>query len=222
MRKCFVLLYALWILIGTTAPATATDSTSFDPTTIPISTQSSDSGVPVGTIVAWPSATLPAGMNQAACVSAASDAEASEKGCEWLICDGSTIKASAYPELSALVGKTLPDYRGVFLRGHGSQTHTKLNGTIIGNTSTTHSSGALGELQGDALRKIEGRFGGDDSTGKNAIGVFTWTYRGSQYSNGAGGGGAHATVGFDSSRIAPTANEVRPINRAVLYLVKAR
>ena len=44
------------------------------------------------------------------------------------------------------------EYRGVFLRGYGSLTHTQNNGSTIGNTATTHSSGAIGSVQGDAVR----------------------------------------------------------------------
>ena len=52
-----------------------------------------------------------------------------------------------YPELAGLVGSREPDYRGIFLRGHGSQTSTHY-GTV------THTSAGLGQLQGDAIREI--------------------------------------------------------------------
>ena len=52
-----------------------------------------------------------------------------------------------YPALSALVGSRMPDYRGIFLRGHGSQTSTHY-GTVV------HSSVSLGGLQG----MVFGRF----------------------------------------------------------------
>lgn len=54
---------------------------------------------------------------------------------------------SVYPELVALIGTTVPDYRGIFLRGHGSQTSTHY-GTVV------HSSVSLGGLQG----MVFGRF----------------------------------------------------------------
>ena len=47
---------------------------------------------------------------------------------------------------------------GYVSRGYGSQAHPQENGTIVGVTSTTHVSGALGQVQGDAIRKIFGRF----------------------------------------------------------------
>lgn len=38
----------------------------------------------------------------------------------WLVCDGSTITQSAYPELYALIGGTLPDFKGKTLVGKDS------------------------------------------------------------------------------------------------------
>ena len=64
-----------------------------------------------------------------------------------LIFWGITITDSVYPALSALVGSRMPDYRGIFLRGHGSQTSTHY-GTVV------HSSVSLGGLQG----MVFGRF----------------------------------------------------------------
>ena len=63
-----------------------------------------------------------------------------------------------YPELTALVGSQVPDYRGLFLRGQGSQTSTHY-GTV------THSSATLGQLQGDGIRPIWGTFVGGDWSG---------------------------------------------------------
>ena len=54
-----------------------------------------------------------------------------------------------YPELVALVGTRVPDYQGIFLRGHGSQTSTHY-GTVA------YTSAGLGQLQGDAIREMKG------------------------------------------------------------------
>jgi hypothetical protein len=54
-------------------------------------------GVPVGTIIHWPSATLPDG---------------------YMLCDGTGFDNTLFPELFSVLGKaTLPDLRGQFLRG---------------------------------------------------------------------------------------------------------
>ena len=64
--------------------------------------QPSGSGVPVGTVIAWPVDTLPTG-----------------NGDVWLECNGQSC--SAYPALVAVLGEsTVPDYRNKFLEGHAT------------------------------------------------------------------------------------------------------
>ncbi|MDR2076403.1 MAG: phage tail protein [Desulfovibrio sp.] len=192
----------LLVLSGALALAAARDSTSFDPLQVTVKATGSG-GVPVGTVVAWPSSSHP------------KDAE------NWLECNGQAITQGAYPELYAVVGPNVPDYRGMFLRGYGSQAHTKDNGSTVGVTMTTHSSGALGTVQGDAIRNISGVFrrswehsatdgvfyGVEDSPGGDG-----------EYRQGQGVG----MVYFDASRMVPTATENRPVNKAVRYLIRAR
>ena len=150
------------------------------------------SGVPIGTIIAWSSAIMP------------------KDGGTWLLCNGQST--AAYPQLQAIVGSNVPDYRGVFLRGYGSQVSTHY-GTV------THSSEELGVLQGDAIRNITGRF-----VQGNYRGDFT---QGAFYQTGQQGGpSAHKDdwrlLGFfDAGRMVPTANENRPVNKAVYWLIKA-
>lgn len=159
------------------------------------------SGVPVGTVITWASANNP-----------------NENG-TWLECNGQSC--TAYPELVRVLGTdTVPDYRGVFLRGFGSVTSTHY-GTV------QHQSNGLGELQGDAIRNISGRFVVDDIVG---IGGYNSQYSpngvfkvvGSAYYDAR----SHKSwngclVSFNTSYVVPTANEDRPINRAVRYFIKA-
>lgn len=204
--------------------AQAADATSFDPTPIPVVSQGI-SGVPIGTVIAWPSSTLPRATNgvipnQGACVAAVSDEQAEALGCEWLEADGSILNTTAYAELSALTGPQLPDYRGVFLRGHGTVASSHYG-------SVTHQSGDLGVLQGDSIRSIKGTGPStaftnntDLSSGANSITTkwingIDWRYSGS-------GIGYVAGLTFDASRVTPVANENRPVNRSVVYLVRAR
>lgn len=63
-----------------------------------------------------------------------------------------------YPELVALMGGKVPDYRGIFLRGQGSQTSTHYG-------AVTHSSAGLGVLQGDGIREISGSISGIQNRG---------------------------------------------------------
>lgn len=83
----------------------------------------------VGTVITWPSNSWPSDRDN------------------WLECNGQSISSAVYPELVALIGTTVPDYRGIFLRGRGSQMSTH-----YGNV--THSSAGLGQLQGDGIRPI--------------------------------------------------------------------
>lgn len=151
------------------------------------------SGVPIGTIIAWASKTMPT------------------DGGIWLVCNGQST--AAYPKLKAIVGNNVPNYQGVFLRGYGSQTSTHY-GTV------THSSAGLGELQGDAIRNVTGSFpmGVDSWTGYE--GVF---YQGNHANHLVGDDDGYKSYStyIDLSRGTPTANENRPINKAVYWLIKA-
>ena len=173
-------------------------------------------GVPIGTVITWASANNP-----------------TENGV-WLECNGQSC--SSYPELAKVLGtNTVPDYRGVFLRGLGS-----VNSSHYGNV--THQSETLGKLQGDAIRNITGYLSGGLCTlfdsynmGQSAL----WdggTRDGSQIPSsmrnvnpGEKLSAVYATsegkypddVAFDASRVVPTANETRSINRAVRYFIRA-
>jgi hypothetical protein len=180
------------------------DSASFDPTPYPVEAQGAG-GVPVGTVVAWPAAALPSGSEAA----------------KWLECDGRST--AGYPELAAMVGPNVPDYRGLFLRGYGSRTHTQNNGSNVGNTTTTHASGTLGSIQGDSMREIDGvstPYLGAYSSPLPS-GVFTHKHLGARIGYGASTGG-WGQISFDSSLVTPTANEIRPVNTAVKYLIRAK
>ena len=149
------------------------------------------SSLPIGTIMPWASTSNP------------------DDG-TWLECNGQSC--SAYPELVAVLGRaTVPDYRGVFLRGYGSRTSSHY-GTV------THQSGALGELQGDAIRNITGNVATSMSYADGKLFQMSYVIR---TFDRDGGGPVNATS-FDASRVIPTANENRPINMAVRYFIKAK
>jgi len=122
-----------------------------------------------------------------------------------------------YPELVALVGSRVPDYQGVFLRGHGSQVSTH-HGTV------THSSAGLGELQGDGIREISASFstGGQHGIG-GASGSFGVTGgQGYDWKYGGTGNTYWGGIYFYASRVTPVVGEIRPVNRAVSYLIRVR
>lgn len=163
------------------------------------------SGVPVGTVITWASLNDP-----------------KENG-TWLECNGQFC--TAYPELVKVLGSnTVPDYRGVFLRGLGSVASTsKYYGTV------QHQSAALGTLQGDAIRNIYGRFIVDDKVGLGGngslyppSGAFKVVGNDAYYNAYVEWSSPDACVlNFSASYVVPTANEDRPVNRAVRYFIKA-
>ena len=148
------------------------------------------SSLPIGTIMPWASTSNP------------------DDG-TWLECNGQSC--AAFPKLVAVLGRSnVPDYRGVFLRGYGSRTSSHY-GTV------THQSGALGELQGDAIRNITGSMATSMSYADGKLFQMSYVIR---TFDRDGGGPVNATS-FDASRVIPTANENRPINMAVRYFIKA-
>ena len=114
--------------------------------------------------------------------------------------------ARAYPELFAFLGGQVPDLRGLFLRGHGG------------------NSAALGVQQSDAIRNITGTLANVQESQQRsayATGAFRLTTsmtQGHPYYTVNGSYGCD----FDASRVVPTANENRPVNQAVRYLIRAR
>ena len=190
------LLLLFLLCFGLALPGVAADGTSFNPTTI--SVKSVGASIPVGTVITWPSNSWP-----------------SDRG-NWLECNGQSISSAVYPELVGVVGSRVPDYRGIFLRGQGSQTSTHY-GTV------THSSAALGQLQGDGIRTIWGTFVGGDLSGHDNQGGSSGAFW------PAGNAGVQEgddynqiRYSFDVSRVTPVVGEVRPVNRAVRYLIRAR
>jgi hypothetical protein len=152
--------------------------------------------VPVGTIIIWSTWATPDASNGT-----------------WLECNGQYVNPSVYPKLAALMSYT-PNYQGIFLRGYGSQYSYHYN-TVL------HSSANLGDLQGDAIRNIYGELTPNGVEGwpmtSGAINL-----QGQINQNGYGhNSGPVPVIDFDSSRVVPVANEDRPINRSVRYLIKA-
>ena len=133
----------------------------------------------------------------------------------YLKCDGSSLLRKDYAELFKKIGTTygaaddyhfnIPDYQGVFLRGFGG------------------SAASLGTRQAQGLPNITGTWAsrGIENWGVDARGCF---YHAGDYGKGAAGDkGASATIGFQASRsnsIYGAANEVRPVNMSVIWIIK--
>lgn len=185
-------LFLMFLLIfpGKTFAVSRTATTLATETNLTTNIDREIGGVQIGTVMAWPYATLPAG------------------GC-WLECNGQAISATAYPEFVAFYGSVLPDYRGYFLRGLGGK------------------SAALNVAQGDGVRSLSGSdVLGSFESGDNvyeATGAFrSYSVRkGGGNSNGKDGG-SRPHVELRVSGMFPSANEVRPVNKAVKYIIKVR
>ena len=140
--------------------------------------------VPVDMVLACPSSTVPSGF---------------------LECDGSSLLRSQYQALFNIIGTTygnadsthfnLPNFKGAFLRGYGTQ-------------SSGHSSGNIGSLQGDDVKphvhpipNYNGNRGYAES-----------------------GGGSSDFLGYNSTKQYPTlensGTETRPVNYAVKWIIK--
>ena len=191
------LLLLFLLCFGLVLPGVAADGTSFNPTTI--SVKSVGASIPVGTVITWPSNSWPSDRDN------------------WLECNGQSISSAVYPELVALIGWNVPNYQGVFLRGYGGQTSYHYG-------SVGHWSAGLGELQGDGIHEISASF---STGGRHGIGGASGNFGvtgGQGYDWKYGGTGNHYRGGIDfyASRVTPVVGEVRPVNRAVRYLIRAR
>jgi hypothetical protein len=175
---------------------------------IDITTKTANSVIPVGTICStW----LTDGKDPAG----------------WFICNGrdlTTAEQAANPELVKILEnkKKLPDLRGYFIRG--------FDGRAPGITERVDKNGEVRILRGeqlDAQRNITGKVGAI-SEGFNDMVQEGALYKTadaatdylSPHKTDASGGGV---LGIDAKRVVGathTADEVRPINRALNYIIK--
>ena len=116
---------------------------------------------------------------------------------DYLECNGQSIDSTKYPKLYELM-HNVPDYRGMFLRGLGG------------------NSADLGELQNYALIEHTHEITMPASHGKSGNGGIPRFSDGDVWSNNK----TKLTTGITD--YIPIANEVRPINKAVRYFIKAK
>ena len=146
----------------------------------------------------------------------------------YLFCNGQEVSRTTYKDLFDVIGTTygstsgttfkVPDLRGKFVRGNGSTTFDS-----GGYGNRTHSSAGLGATQGDTIRNIVGKTS-DFIMGalyNSPSGPFVNAFIGNTPTGIAGGGVWSASINtFDASRVVPTANENRPINMSMNYIIK--
>jgi hypothetical protein len=191
-RVISLLLLAAILLPAARSVSFAADATSFDPTKVSVVAKSSG-GVPVGTVVAWPVATNPPDMDK------------------WLECNGQSISSTVYPELYALIGGTVPDYRGEFLRGHDAG-----RGVDAGRS--------LGSAQADQMMPITGWFAfGPGGANGGSDGAFRSTSYASGFPMIEWGIASNHAIEMDSALLgeAYDGSDTHPRNVAVRYLIRA-
>lgn len=157
--------------------------------------------VQVGWVLIWPIASTPPDVEL------------------YLKCDGSQFSPAKYPELYKLFpnGRT-PNYSGVFLRGHGTQVSHHFG-------DTQHTSDGLGVLQGDTFRS--GAASGEvecfcAGSIVRKSGVFSKSYTISRSRDQCGWSNSpNGVIKFDMSGSVPVSNEIRPVNIAVQYWIRA-
>ncbi|HCL6285479.1 TPA: phage tail protein [Escherichia coli] len=129
----------------------------------------------------------------------------------WLKCNGAAFSAEEYPELAKVYPKNkLPDLRGEFIRGWDDGRGVDAGRQLLSS-------------QGDAIRNIEGFADGGISMSFDAIrgAFYDAGTRSARMPNNTTTIDKTDDLGFDASRVVPTANENRPRNIAFNYIVRA-
>lgn len=176
---------------------------------------------PSGTVVMYAAATAPTG---------------------WLLLDGTAISRTTYATLFALFGTTygvgdgtttfnLPDARGVFIRGAGTQTISSIN--YVGTRGTTQVDAFQGHYHAitDPGHTHDIRNSQDNGNVRATTGgaLSGWVYNNAGANNGTGNIYATgATTGItvtgaqtDGVNGSPRfGSETRPVNIVLTYIVK--
>jgi hypothetical protein len=103
----------------------------------------------------------------------------------------------------------LPDLRGIFVRGSGSQT---ISGTTYDKT--------FAAKEGDAIRNIQGTLTIQNAAIGSLTGAFSNNGNSTQFGGGNFNSGSWPTLAFNAANVVPTADENRPANIALLYCIK--
>ncbi len=129
----------------------------------------------------------------------------------WLKCNGAAFSAEEYPGLAKVYPTNkLPDLRGEFIRGWDDGRGVDAGRQLLSS-------------QGDAIRNIEGFADGGIGMSFDAIrgAFYDAGTRSARMPNNTTTIDKTDDLGFDASRVVPTANENRPRNIAFNYIVRA-
>lgn len=146
----------------------------------------------------------------------------------YLLCHGQSVSKSAYPALYAAIGGlygetettfTIPDLRGVFLRGHDAG-----RGIDSGRKLGTQQQSGAPNITGRTWARMEVKQATADAHLLQGAFYFNSTETNvTQYGNSTSGD-KEAMMGFDASRCSSVyqngLDEIRPANIAVNYIIK--
>jgi prepilin-type N-terminal cleavage/methylation domain-containing protein len=160
-----------------------TSSYSGDVVSSSLSPPGSQSVMPTGTVIAWPSSTLPAGF---------------------LLCDGSVYSTASYPNLSAILGSTyggngtttfaVPDLRGRFVLGQNGLTSNDGSTRVW---STDNFSNNQGNAQSYNVNVV-GAISGEEKHRQTVVELAPHAHEEQGY--GWGGGSYHPLRYSDSNQ----------------------
>ncbi|SDK77892.1 Phage Tail Collar Domain [Maridesulfovibrio ferrireducens] len=185
----YLFLFLLLLFVSVHSSAIAGDATSFDPTSVAVEPKAI-SGVPIGGVIPWTSGTVPEGF---------------------LECNGQST--SGYTDLAAIVGGTVPDLRGEFIRGwdHGkgvdsgraikSSQNSAMESHSHQTTITVSGSGIVRGATKSMMVSAGGFLTGAGTPANQAI--------------------SFSASGTGTSTPAGSGTENRPRNYSMMYIIKA-
>ena len=161
-----------------------------------LSWQASVNDPPVGSIVMWPSATVPSG---------------------WLHCNGQSVNRNTYQDLFNVIGTTygaddanhfdVPDMRGLFVRGWANGS-TEDPGRVVRTDRGDGTTGDnVGTKQGDLVQAHTHTYVDQVNDGN---GNYRWWK-----------GGDNDCASADKQTAPTGGNESRPKNIAMMYIIRA-
>jgi len=138
----------------------------------------------------------------------------------WLICDGSVYTVAAYPELGALLANTyggstgtfgVPDLRGYFVRGSGTNSDGTASGTFGAKQASEFASHTHTATVTDPTHTHP--YQGQTGTGSGSTGGAGQISVGSRTTSAA-------STGITVANAATGGTENRPANIAMVYCIK--
>jgi len=138
----------------------------------------------------------------------------------YLLCDGADVSRTTYVDLFAVIGETfgpgdgsttfnLPDFRGIFPRGSGT------------NETLGSVGGSVGDYQDFAIENITGFFTVYNGVIINASGVFSKEdFETTNQLTPSSPTHARDAVKFNASTVVNTDSETRPANLSINFIIK--